>query len=88
MKATWCQVNGEGREIFKDPKTDDGVKKSLKGLICVTGGLKGAEYKAVDQASKEQEAIGCLETVFEDGKLIREFSLEEVRRNLNATIQP
>lgn len=21
MKATWCQVNGEGREIFKDPKT-------------------------------------------------------------------
>lgn len=35
MKATWCQVNGEGREIFKDPKTDDGTKKSLKGLICV-----------------------------------------------------
>lgn len=34
MKATWCQVNGEGREIFKDPKTDDGTKKSLKGLIC------------------------------------------------------
>lgn len=30
MKATWCQVNGEGREIFKDPKTDGGVKKSLK----------------------------------------------------------
>lgn len=88
MKATWCQVNGEGREIFKDPKTDDGVKKSLKGLICVTGGLKGVEYRAVDQVSKEQEAIGCLETVFEDSKLIREFTLEEVRRNLNATIQP
>ena len=35
MKATWCQVNGEGREIFKDPKTDSGMKKSLKGLIRV-----------------------------------------------------
>jgi nicotinamide phosphoribosyltransferase len=22
MKATWCQVNGEGREIFKDPMPD------------------------------------------------------------------
>ena len=42
---------------------------------------------AYDQVSKELENEGYLETVFEDGKLIREFTLEEVRRNLNATIQ-
>lgn len=30
MKATWCQVNGEEREIFKDPITDNGIKNQLK----------------------------------------------------------
>lgn len=90
MKATWCQVNGEGREIFKNPKTDSGTKRSLKGLIqvkkavsLITGQL---EYSVNDQASKEQEAIGELQTVFEDGKLIKDWTLEEVRRNLNETI--
>ena len=32
MKATWCQIKGIEHEIFKDPKTDDGVKKSLSWL--------------------------------------------------------
>lgn len=64
MKATWCQVNGEGREIFKDPKTDDGTKKSLKGLICVQS--DGDRYIAEDQVTKEQEDKSCLQTVFED----------------------
>lgn len=58
MKATWCQVNGEGREIFKDPKTDDGTKKSLKGLICVQS--DGDRYIAEDQVTKEQEDKSCL----------------------------
>ena len=35
MKATSVVVNGERREIFKDPITDDGIKKSAKGLIKV-----------------------------------------------------
>lgn len=77
MKATWCQVNGEGREIFKDPKTDDGTKKSLKGLICVQG--DGDKYVAEDQVSKEQEEKGYLQTVFEDGKLVKEWTLSEIR---------
>ena len=35
MKATYGEVNGEGREIYKDPITDDGTKKSAKGLIKI-----------------------------------------------------
>ena len=35
MKATWGQVNGEAREIFKDPVTDDGTKKSAVGRLRV-----------------------------------------------------
>jgi nicotinamide phosphoribosyltransferase len=84
MKATWCQVNGEGREIFKDPKTDDGTKKSLKGLICVQS--DGNKYIAEDQVTKEQEDKSCLQTVFEDGKLVKEWSLRQIRDNVNNSI--
>lgn len=84
MKATWCQVNGEGREIFKDPKTDDGTKKLLKGLICVQS--DGNKYIAEDQVTKEQEDKSCLQTVFEDGKLVKEWSLSQIRANVNNSI--
>lgn len=81
MKATWCQVNGEPREIFKQPKTDNGMKNSLKGLIRVDKDENGVYY-ATDCVSKEQEQGGCLETVFEDGKLVKEVSMNEIRERL------
>lgn len=81
MKATWCQVNGEAREIFKQPKTDSGMKNSLKGLIRVDMDENGVYY-ATDCVSKEQEQGGCLETVFEDGKLVKEVSMAEIRERL------
>lgn len=84
MKATWCQVNDEPREIFKQPKTDNGTKNSLKGLIAVQG--DGNKYIAVDQVSKEVEEGGYLQTVYENGKLIKDWTLKEIRRNVNETL--
>lgn len=81
MKATWCQINGEAREIFKSPKTDSGMKKSLKGLIRVDKDQYGIYY-ATDCVSPEQEAGGCLEVVFEDGKLIKETTFNQIRERL------
>lgn len=85
MKATWCQVNGEGREIFKDPKTDDGVKKSLKGLIKVN--LVDGKYVATDQVTKEEEDMdNQLETVFINGELVVRHSLEEIRKRVDESL--
>ena len=75
-------VNGELKEIFKHPKTDDGTKNSLKGLIAVYKGLDG-KYTATDQVSIEEEKDGYLETVFEDGILKKEYSLEEIRQRID-----
>ena len=86
MKATWCQINGVEHEIFKDPKTDNGVKKSLKGLIMV-GLDENGNLTAYDQVSKEEEKKGYLETVFEDGKLIKDWSLSEIRDNITKTLK-
>ncbi len=80
MKATWCQIKGEPKEIFKKPKTDSGMKNSLKGLICV----KEVDGKIVaqDQVDKDTENTGLLETVFENGKLLKEYTLDEIRNNV------
>ncbi|WP_288401145.1 nicotinate phosphoribosyltransferase [uncultured Acinetobacter sp.] len=80
VKATWGQVNGVGRELFKDPATDSGVKKSAKGLLRVEQTENG--FELFDQQSFEQEKMGALQTVFENGQLLRECSLDQIRERL------
>ena len=41
MKATYAEINGEGRAITKDPKTDSGTKKSHSGLLKVIKNSQG-----------------------------------------------
>ena len=84
MKATWCQINGEAKEIFKNPKTDSGMKKSLKGLLQVY--KEDGVYKVKDQVSKEEEKQGCLRTIFKDGVLYKAGFLDIIRQNVNATL--
>lgn len=86
VKATACKINNNLVEIFKQPKTDDGTKNSLKGLIQVVKDTDG-KYKALDQQTEEEEQKGCLETVFIDGKLIKDYSLQEIRDRINSTLQ-
>lgn len=82
VKSTWCEVNGEEREIFKDPITDNGLKKSAKGLLCVLKDENG-EFYLKDQCTKEEENLGELQTVFKDGKLIKDLTFNEIKNNLN-----
>jgi nicotinamide phosphoribosyltransferase len=70
-----------GREIFKDPITDGGGKKSAKGLLSV---LKtDDEYVLHDQVDWDMENIGYLETIFEDGEFKNEITLTEIRNRLS-----
>ena len=75
-----------GREIFKDPITDDGTKKSKKGLLAVYKNPNTSYNTLVcyDQVSKEEESKGLLETVFKDGKLVKTTNLKEIRNKLNS----
>lgn len=85
VKATACKVNGVLKEIFKQPKTDDGTKNSLKGLIMVTLDVND-NYVAIDQVSEEEEKTGCLETVFKDGVLCKDYTLAEIRERVNKSL--
>ena len=80
IKATYGEVNGEGRAIFKDPITDDGTKKSAKGLMKIE--LENGKYKLLDQVTWEQEKEGELKEVFRDGKLLIDHSLIDIRKQV------
>lgn len=85
MKATYGEVDGIGREIFKAPITDDGTKKSAKGLMKVT--FDNGTYTLQDQVSWQQEKEGALKEVFRDGKLLMDQSLSEIRGRVKESTQ-
>lgn len=78
-KATYAEVSGKPRNIFKSPVTDDGMKKSAKGLIRVYND-NGLTYK--DECSWAEEGLSNLQTVFLDGTLFNETSLSDIRKRL------
>ena len=82
-KATASIVDGEFRDIFKDPVTDggNGMKKSAKGLLRVDK-IDG-EFVLKDQCTSEEESGGELKTVFEDSKLLVDWTLAEIRETLS-----
>lgn len=86
MKATSVVINGVQKAIFKNPKTDDGVKKSNKGRLAVLDLGQGNvhHYYVVDEATPEQEAASLLQPVWKDGKFVKSYSFDEVRANAKA----
>jgi nicotinamide phosphoribosyltransferase len=91
MKATYVEITQkaesgspaftvEGREIFKDPITDDGVKKSAKGLLRVAGDETCMLLE--DQCTWEHEATGKLKIIYQNGQFENQTTLTEIRERL------
>lgn len=68
--------------IYKDPITDDGTKKSLKGLQAVFQDKDG-EYYVKSECTFEEEDQGILQTIYEDGKFPNLITLTQIRKKLN-----
>jgi nicotinamide phosphoribosyltransferase len=71
--------------IFKDPVTDDGQKRSLKGLlgVFVEGEPYHENYFVKQECTWEEESQGLLQTIYEDGKFYNQTTLEEIRNRLS-----
>lgn len=81
VKATYVEINGVGVEIYKDPVTDDGTKKSAKGLICID---QDGSWR--DCVTREEEEKSMMTTVFENGQMRYLASLEQIRYRAKQTI--
>lgn len=90
MKATYVEVDGEGRQIFKDPITDDGTKKSATGLLKVVktmapdsyGKLHNSGYALVDKVTWDEEEESELKTIYLNGDFTKKVTLSEIREKL------
>ena len=97
IKATYIESqhayfdeNGEvdgfdivGKNIFKDPKTGDGLKKSAKGLLSVfidydTDG----QFLLMDEMDWEMEKAGELKEIWVNGELKNQVTLQQIRKNI------
>ena len=73
----------KGQEIFKNPVTDDGTKKSATGLLCVQKNRETGEYVLLDKVSWGQEIESELQTIYENGHFQNQTTLTEIRQKLN-----
>jgi len=84
IKATYCEIDGKPYPIFKAPK-EASFKKSQKGCCRVyindEGNIVHEDGLTWEQASESKDNL--LKSVFKDGKLIKEYSLREIRQRLN-----
>ncbi len=87
QKATYVEIefNGvvEGIEIFKDPITDNGIKKSAKGLMVVYRDEKG-EFYLKDQATWDEvnSDANQLKVIFRDGVYFNQTTFTDIRARL------
>ena len=87
MKCSNVTVNGEDRDVVKDPITDPG-KKSKAGRVNLW--TSGGEFESAVKAPRRWTDKGismipdwmdAMQEVYRDGKLVKEITFEQVRAN-------
>jgi nicotinamide phosphoribosyltransferase len=68
--------------IYKDPITDDGQKRSLKGMLAVMDDGLG-NYYVKQECTPEEESQGLLQVIYEDGKFYNLSTFTQIRQRLN-----
>ena len=81
MKATWAQVNGESRDLFKDPVTDNGLKRSARGRLQVRE-IDGE----LTLIQGEAERDNLLKPVWRDGDFIEFQTYAEIAKRVGLRV--
>lgn len=81
IKATYTVIDGQEKFIFKNPKTDNGIKKSQTGMVNVVQHLDGSIHMHDGMNAKQRSNVysSLFDVVFEDGVLKKETTLQEIR---------
>lgn len=85
IKSTACIVEGVEKQIFKDPKTDDGTKKSQKGRVAVFKKDDGTIFFQDGLSLADNIENDLLQPIFKDGKLVKEETFDTIRKRLAAS---
>lgn len=83
IKATYIERESCGGVcIYKDPATDDGMKKSATGLLYV-----GEDLKLEERVTWEREAQGILRPIFKDSCSIGRETAAGIRARIDRQVE-
>ncbi|MGF1602023.1 MAG: nicotinate phosphoribosyltransferase [Thermosynechococcaceae cyanobacterium] len=77
-KCSSINIHGAATPVFKDPATDPG-KRSKAGRLDLIRDELG--YRTITLEREPQQTQSVLETVYENGTLLKEYDFEAVRAN-------
>ncbi|MEH6418706.1 nicotinate phosphoribosyltransferase [Pseudomonas sp. CGJS7] len=93
LKCSAARVNGEWIDVYKDPVTDKG-KSSKRGRMTLLRHREYGHFKTVPvppEAASLEEAVkplgfdDAMVTVWEDGRIVNDWTFAQVRELANAT---
>jgi len=78
FKACYSVINGQGFEVYKDPKTGES-KKSKRGLLALVN--DNGTLRTINTLEENPDDFGgdLLVEVFRDGEVVQEWTFQEVR---------
>lgn len=84
LKTTYAVVDEEERFLFKNPVTDNGVKKSQRGKVAVMKDSEGnlSYIDGLNEVQYNNTRNNLFKTVFEDGELLVDESLSNIRERV------
>jgi len=93
FKSSAQRRNGEWHDIFKDPL--EGGKSSKRGRLALIKNIQNGKYETyrlgdtykfkianIEQSIRIQEEHDEMETVFENGVIVKEYTFAEARENV------
>lgn len=88
VKSTAATIGGKEVAIFKDPKTDSGMKKSQRGRVLVFSDMGELKYRdGLTKAQVEEHPYtNEMVTIFLDGKLLVDESFDTIKQRLRSYI--
>ena len=81
-KCSWAMVGGKAVNVYKEPVTDQ-AKKSKKGRLSLE--LIDGVYTTL-QEGKGDPSKDILQTIFENGNIVKEVTFDEIRKNAELPI--
>ncbi|KAG9353279.1 hypothetical protein JZ751_017855 [Albula glossodonta] len=78
FKCSYVETNGKGMDVYKQPVTDPS-KGSKRGRLSLRRNSDGFIETVERGVGKPEEDM--LVTVFENGSILQEYTLEEIRKN-------
>ncbi|XP_063070987.1 nicotinamide phosphoribosyltransferase 2 isoform X1 [Engraulis encrasicolus] len=82
FKCSYVESNGKGMDVYKQPVTDPS-KGSKRGRLSLRKNSDGFIETVERGIGKPEEDM--LVTVFENGSLLQDYTLEEIRKNARLT---